>query len=120
MMPNINPRQMKQMMQRMGIQQEDIDAYEVVIKCKDENIVIKNPNVQKVNMGGQKSYQISGEEEVESIDIDDDSAMVEITEDDINTVAQQANVGKEEAKKALEESEGDIAKAIMELSGKQE
>lgn len=62
----------------MGIQQEDIDAEEVIIKCSDKTIIIKNPSVQKVNMMGQKNYQISGEEHIESID-----SAPEISEDDI-------------------------------------
>jgi len=115
-MPNINPKQMQQAMKRMGIQQQDIDAYEVIIKCKDENIVIKNPSVQKVNMMGQKSYQISGEEEIESLEVEDSEEMVEITDDDINTVAEQAHISKEDAKAALEESAGDIAAAILKYS----
>jgi nascent polypeptide-associated complex subunit alpha len=113
MIPNINPRQMQQAMKRMGIQQENIDAYEVIIKCKDENIIIKNPSVQKINMAGQKSFQVSGEEEIESLEITDDETMVEITDDDINTVVEQAGISKDEAKKALEDASGDIAQAIM-------
>ena len=115
MMPNVNPRQMKQMMQRMGIQQQDVDAEEVIIKCKDHNIVIRNPSVQKVNMMGQKSYQISGEEEIEA-----ESEKPEITQDDISTVIKQANVTEEEAKKALEETDGNIAEAILLLTAEQE
>lgn len=111
MMPNINPRQMQQMMRKMGISQTDIDAFEVVIKCEDKNIVIKNPSVQKVNMGGSINYQISGQESIEEAST--------ISEDDIKTVMQQANVDKETAKEALEESEGDIAQAILNLTSEE-
>jgi nascent polypeptide-associated complex subunit alpha len=118
MMPNVNPRQMKQMMQRMGIQQQDVDADEVIIRCKDHKIVIRNPSVQKVNMMGQKSYQISGEEEIEKLDSEDKKA--EISQDDIYTVVQQANVSEEEAKKALDDTEGNIAEAILLLTAEEE
>jgi nascent polypeptide-associated complex subunit alpha len=40
---------------------------------------------------------------------------VGIPESDIELVAQQANVTAEEARKALENSEGDLAKAIVSL-----
>jgi len=67
-------------------------------------------------MMGQKSYQISGEEEIESLEVEDSEEMVEITDDDINTVAEQAHISKEDAKAALEESAGDIAAAILKYS----
>lgn len=117
-MPNVNPRQMQQMMRKMGIQQEDIDAEEVIIKCSDKKIVIKNPSVQKVNMMGQKNYQISGEEHVESLDSEDSA--IEISEDDIKTVMEQTNSSEEDARQALEDTEGNIAEAILLLTAEKE
>jgi len=113
MLPNINARQMQQAMKRMGIQQTDIDAVEVIIRCPDRNIIIKDPSVQKVNMMGQKSYQISGEE-IEEASQDE---AITISEEDIATVAGQAGVSEDDARKALEESNGDIAEAILKLKG---
>lgn len=106
---------MQQAMKRMGIQQEEIDASEVIIKCPDHNIVIKNPSVQKVNMMGQKSYQISGEESVESPD-----ASPEISDDDVETVMEQTQSTQEEAMQALKETNGDIAEAILKLNSNQD
>ena len=103
MMPGMNPRQMNKMMQKMGIKQEEINASEVIIRTPEKNLVIKNPSVTKVDAMGQKTFQITG-------DITEESP---ITEEDINTFAEQANVSKEEAKKALEGSKGDLAEAIM-------
>ena len=105
-MPGMNPRQMGKMMQKMGIKQEEIEASEVIIKTPGKNLVIKNPNVTKVDMMGQKTFQVIGEISEES----------PISEDDINTVSEQANVSKEEAKAALEKHNGDLAEAIVELS----
>jgi len=106
MLPGMNPKQMNKMMQRMGIRQEEIDATEVIIKTPGKNIIIKNPSVSKVDMMGQKTFQIMG-------DITEESP---ISEEDINTVSQQANVSKEEAKKALEKHNGDLAEAIISLN----
>ena len=114
-MPNVNPRQMQQMMKKMGIQQEDIDAEEVIIKCSDKTIIIRNPSVQKVNMMGQKNYQISGEETVESVD-----STPEISEDDLKTVMDQTQVSEEDAKRALKDTEGNIAEAILLLTAEKE
>ena len=111
MFPGMNPRQMKMAMKKMGIKQEEIEASQVIIRLADREIVLENPSIQKVNMMGQWSYQISGDEHVRSID-----NSVEITDEDIEMVASQANVSKEEAKKAIEEADGDIASAIMALS----
>lgn len=96
---------MKQAMKRMGISQEDIDAYEVVIKTGKRDIIISNPQVAKINMSGQVSFQISG-------DISEASA---ISDEDVKTVAQQANVSEDAARKALEEANGDLAEAILKL-----
>ncbi len=112
MFPGMNPRQMKQAMKRMGIKQEEIDALQVVIRTADKEIVLSNPSVQKVNMMGQWSYQISGEETQRSISIEPD-----ITQEDIQTVMEQTNVSEEKAKQALTKAKGDIAQAIIDLTG---
>ena len=107
----MNPRKMAQAMKRMGIQQQEIEANEVIIKSDDKEIVIVNPQVSKVNMMGQETYQIIGEAHEREI-----STEAEISEEDIKTVMEQANVSEDKAKEALEESEGDLAAAIMALS----
>ena len=110
MIPGMNPRQMKQAMRKLGIQQQEIDAKEVIIRLEDKEIVISNPNVSKVNMMGQDTYQVVGEESERSLD-----SAPEISDDDIKTVMEQAGVSKEEAVKAIEECKGDLAEAILKL-----
>lgn len=107
----MNPRKVQQMMKQMGIQQQDIEATEVIIRTADKELVISNPSVQKVNMMGQINFQISGEVEERSLE-----TTPEINEDDIKTVMDQANCSEEEAKKAIEDAEGDLAEAIMSLT----
>ncbi|MFH1840387.1 MAG: nascent polypeptide-associated complex protein [Nanoarchaeota archaeon] len=104
MMPGMNPRQMQKMMKKMGISQTEIPATEVIIKGETDYI-IRNPNVLKVNMQGQETLQITGEmEEMDSI-----------SEEDVKTVSDQAEVSLEEARKVLEEVDGDLAEAILKL-----
>lgn len=103
---NINPRQMERMMKQMGIQSKNIDAQEVLIKTGNRNIVIKSPVVTEVNMGGQVTFQVMGQVSEES----------GYSEEDVKMVMEKAGVPKEKAKKALEESKGDIAQAILSLS----
>ena len=107
MFPGINPKMMKQAMKKMGMKQEEIDASEVIIKCPDKEIVIKNPDVAKVDAMGQVNYQVSGDVEERSLS--------KFSEDDVETVVSQANCSEEEAKEVLERNSGDIAKSILEL-----
>lgn len=98
---------MQKAMQRLGIKQEEIDAEEVIIKTSSKEIIIKEPQVLKVNMMGQDSFQISGKIQEKPI--------LRITEEDIKTVMEQSDVSREKALKALEENNGDLAAAILSL-----
>ncbi len=112
MIPGMNPRQMQQAMKRLGIQQEDIEATEVIIRCPDKDIVISQPSVARVNMMGQKTFQISGEAHERPHDTAPD-----ISPDDVKTVMEQAHVDEATAKDAIAKHKGDLAAAIVELGG---
>jgi nascent polypeptide-associated complex subunit alpha len=103
MFPGINQKQLQQAMKQLGVKQENIDAIEVIIKTPTKNIVIKNPQVAKVNMMGQETFQVSG-------DIEES-----YPEDDIKLIIEQTNCSREKAIKALEKNNGDIAQAILSL-----
>jgi len=101
MFPNINPKQIEKIARKMGMEMENIAATEVIIKTDGKDIVIKNPQVSKIRMQGQETFQISGEiAELENI-----------REEDVQLVMQKAGVSKEEAEKLLKET-GDIVLAI--------
>ena len=106
----MNPRKMQQMMRQLGIQQQEIPATEVIIRSEGKEIVISNPSVQKVNMMGQETFQISGE-----IEERETSIPLEISEEDIKTVVEQTGANPKDARKALEEAKGDLAQAILDL-----
>lgn len=111
MIPGMNPRDVAKAMKRMGVQQQDIEAEKVVIFCKDKKIIFENPQVAKVNMMGQASWQITGNSREENV-----SDEPEINEDDIKTIIEQTGKTEKEAEKALQETKGDIAQAILNLS----
>ena len=113
MFPGMNQREMQKAMKRLGIKQEEIDAELVIIKTHDKDFVIKNPHVSKVNMMGQETFQVTGE--IEEADKD---GKVEINEDDIATVVGQTNCTREEALESLEESNGNLAEAILKLQNR--
>jgi nascent polypeptide-associated complex subunit alpha len=110
MFPGMNPRKMGQMMKKMGIQQVEIPATEVIIKTEEKDLIITNPQVSKVNMMGQETFQITGE-----VHEQEKSTAPEISEEDIKTVAEQTGCSEETAKTTLEETEGDLAEAILKL-----
>ena len=68
MFPKVNPQQMQKMMKQLGMKQEEIPAEEVIIKCHDKELIIRNPSVQKVNMMGQESIQITGDIEERALE----------------------------------------------------
>ena len=113
MFPGMNPREMQKAMKRLGIKQEEIDAEEVIIRTASKDLVIKNPQVSRVNMMGQETIQVLGD----IIEVDR-SSNAELSEDDISTVIEQTSCTKDEALQALEETGGNLAEAILKLQNK--
>ncbi len=106
MLPGVNPKALQKAMKQMGVKERDVDAVEVVITTSDGNkLVISSPVVKEVEMMGQKSLQITGEM----------VAMSSISDEDVATVAAQAQVSEGEARLALEAADGDLAQAILSL-----
>ena len=102
----MNPRQMSGMMKQFGIKNQEVDAEEVIIKLKSGKVIkIVEPQVQLIEMKGVKTYSLAGKEVEEE----------GYPDEDVKMVAEQANVSEEEAKKALTETKGDIAQAILKL-----
>ncbi len=121
----INPRQIEQAMKKMGIKTEQIDADEVIIREASREIVITNPQVTKVNMGGQDTFQIAGDvserERGSGTNTDDETAGKEeadASENDVKVVMERTGASEEHARAALEESDGDLVQAIMKLKKK--
>ena len=61
-------------------------------------------------MMGQENFQISGEVHEEEV-----SSAPEISEEDVRTVMEQTGVDKNTARKAIEDVDGDLAEAILNL-----
>ena len=104
----LDPKKMQSMMKQLGMSQQEIDASRVIIEKTDGRIVIENPSVSKISMHGHESFQISGT-------VREDSGSV-ISEEDIKTVMEKTGSTKEDAGKALKDSKGDLADAILKLS----
>src|SRR5439155_21928323 len=58
----VNPRQMRQAMKRMGIEQEELAGVEeVVIRTATKEYVIRDPNVTAMTAQGQQILTVVGE-----------------------------------------------------------
>lgn len=106
----MNPRQMKQAMKKMGLQQQDLNVKQAVFKMQDKELVINNPSVSKINVMGQETYQVVGEVQEQPLNV-----LAEISDDDVQMVVEQVDCSKEDAEKALKNSKGDLAEAILNL-----
>ena len=126
----LNPRKMKQMMNQMGIDLDDIDAEEVIIRTPDEELVFHDADVQRMDAQGQQTYQIVGEPDVRprgeggATEVESDDAGGEddasddadaIPDSDVEIVAGRTGVSNDEAREALEATNGDLAAAVERL-----
>jgi len=110
MFPNIDPKALKGMMDKLGIKSSEIPAEKVIIDCGDREIIIENPSVVLIEGKGMQSFQISGSvTEVKKSGV---------SEDDVKLVQQQTGTNVEDARSALEMSNGDIAEAILKLKNR--
>ncbi len=103
-----NIKQMKKMMKQMGIDIEELDAEEVIIRTSTEELIFKNPSVTKISGRGIEMFQVTGSYEVVK-------RKPEINEEDVKLIMEQAGVSEEVARKALEEAGGDLAEALLRL-----
>ena len=104
-------RQARRAMERMGINMKEIpDVQEVIIRTSDKELHLKDPSVSEVNAQGNRIFQVVGE--VEEVEVEKQT----FNEEDVLLVQQQANVTKERAMAALEEADGEVARAILKLT----
>ena len=121
----MSPKQMARMMKKMGIEQKEIEGVkEVIIRFADKEWVISNVQLTMIKQAGSESYQVvgtknerglSGNAESKSEEPVEVEKKIEIPMEDAALVASQTGVDIQVAKKALEETEGDLAAAILKL-----
>lgn len=111
MQRRVNPREAKRMMQRMGMSMDAVaDVQEVVIRTNSKEIKIEEPEVAILDVQGQKIFQVTGGKVTEKAA---EHKAAGIAEEDVRLVADQTGKSLDEARRALEESGGDLAKAIL-------
>ena len=111
----VSPRETKRMMQRMGMSMDAVpDVEQVIIKTSGKEITIEEPEVAILEVQGQRIFQVAGGKISEKVT----ERKLTFPEEDVRLVADQTGKSIEEARKALEECEGDLAKAILLLQSK--
>ena len=109
----VSPRQAKRMMERMGLSMNPMpDVQEVILRTSRKEITVESPEVAVLDMHGQKIFQVSGERITEK-ELEKPEKRVTIPEEDVRLVADQTGKSVEAAQRALEETDGDLAKAIL-------
>jgi len=141
MMPGgrgMNPRMMQQMMKQLGITVDELDEVErVIIETKTKDLVFTKPSVSCMKAQGQATWQVVGEHQelpkgqagkagpagtaVSAAPASKATAPPEapkplFTDEDVRMVMQGAGVDRGKATKALEECEGEVAAAIIQLT----
>jgi nascent polypeptide-associated complex subunit alpha len=104
-------RNARRMMDKLGINMKEIpNVQEVVIKTPDREMHITNASVSEVIAQGQRVFQVAGE--VEEVEIEKKT----FSDEDILLVQQQTGASRDRAIAALEQSEGEVARAILKLT----
>ncbi|HKT22570.1 MAG TPA: nascent polypeptide-associated complex protein [Nitrososphaerales archaeon] len=104
-------RNARRMMDRMGINMKEIpNVQEVVIRTADKEMHITNASVSEVNAQGNRIFQVMGE--VEEVEVEKKT----FNDEDILLVQQQTGASREKAVAALEQSDGEVARAILNLT----
>ncbi|NPA62696.1 MAG: nascent polypeptide-associated complex protein [Methanococci archaeon] len=131
----MNPRMLKKMQKMMkdfGMESEDLNVKKVIFVFDEEEWVFEEPKVQVMDILGVKTYSITGrpkkhkiekekiEKEMAEEISESEEVKIEITDEDVELVANQCNVSKDIARKVLEECNGDIAEAIVKLEEEKE
>ena len=105
---------MRRMLDKMGLDMNEIpNVQEVIIKTDKKEIILSKPAVTEMKAKDNSIFQIVAN------GIEERELEVQIFSDEyIQLVCQQANVSEEQAKNALAESKGDLARAILLLTTK--
>ncbi len=104
----MSPRDQQRMMQKMGLQVQQMDDIaRVIMESSAKRIIIDNPEVATVTVQGQTIYQVGGGS------VREEPLTSQPSVDDAKLVASQTGVTIEKAIDALRRSGGDLAQAII-------
>ena len=109
MMRGGNNRDMRRMMDKMGLDMSDVpNVQEVIIKTDKKEIIISKPSVTEMKAKDNSIFTVTADSYEER-----ELEVPIFSDEDIQLVSQQAGVDEEKARGALEETDGDLAQAIL-------
>ena len=105
-------REMRRMMDKMGLDMKEIpNVQEVIIKTDKKEIIVTKPSVTEMKAKDNSIFTVTADNYEER-----ELEVPIFSDEDIQLVSQQAGVSEEKAKNALEEAKGDLARAILLLT----
>lgn len=105
-------RQIRRMMDKMGLDMQEIpNVQEVIIKTDKKEIILNKPQVTEMKAKDNSIFTVTAEGYEEK-----ELEVPVFSEEDVQLVCQQAGVDEEKAKSALAEAKGDLARAILLLT----
>ena len=105
-------REMRRMMDKMGLDMNELtNVQEVIIKTDKKEIIISKPSVTEMKAKDNSIFTVTADSYEEK-----ELEVPIFSEEDIQLVSLQSGVGEEKARTALEEAKGNLAKAILNLT----
>lgn len=105
-------REMRRMMDKMGLDMNELsNVQEVIIKTDKKEIIVTKPSVTEMKAKDNSIFTITADNYEER-----ELEVPIFSDDDIQLVSQQAGVDEDSAKNALEDAKGDLARAILLLT----
>lgn len=105
-------REMRRMMDKMGLDMNELtNVQEVIIKTDKKEIIITKPSVTEMKAKDNSIFTVTADSYEEK-----ELEVPIFSEEDIQLVSLQSGVDEEKARTALEEAKGDLAKAILNLT----
>lgn len=100
----------------MGIKSTEMpDVKIIIMKGASKDYMITEAQVTMIEAQGQRTFQIMGNFKEVPKSEEEKTEVLNFSEDDIKLVMDQASVDREKAVEALKNSDGEPAKAILDL-----
>ncbi|RNJ76075.1 MAG: transcription factor [Nitrosopumilus sp. H13] len=107
-------REMRRMMDKMGLDMNELpNVQEVIIKTDKKEIIVTKPSVTEMKAKDSSIFTVTADSYEER-----ELEVPIFSDEDVQLVAQQAGVDAEKARGALGEAKGDLARAILLLTTK--
>ena len=104
-------RQMRRMVEKMGLDMQEVgNVQEVIIKTDKKEIIIEKPQVTEMKAKDSSVFTVTADSYEER-----ELEVPIFSDEDVELVCQQTGAGAEKAREALAECDGELARAILML-----